>query len=153
MKTLIHKLLLLTGICFSAAALNSCSKEDTNTNGQSSAQQNFESNVTNRNLQVSQSGDDGVNNTANFNGLVFRFSGTGSLSGTATASNSLLAVTGSWTVNASFDKLTISFPTSTLSQLAFMNKEWLINSSTSSSIVVLTAANGEMDVLQFTSAP
>ncbi len=143
-----YKLILLAGIFFPATViLNSCVKDDLTATSTVSTQQYAENNVLNRDLFVSTATDDNTDITAHFNGITFHFTGSG-LSGSATAANDLLSVSGTWSLDTNYDKITFSFPTDVLASLAFMNKQWLINIS-SSTLVMLSAANGETDVLYF----
>ncbi len=143
MKT--SKLILVAAIAFFGVVLFSSCKKDNNT---SNPQQTAANNMFDRNLLVSMATDNGATVTADFAGLTFRFTGSASLSGTATVANDLLTVTGNWTMTAGYDKITFSFPTNIFGQLSYMNKQWLI-SANSSSTVVLNAANGESDALNF----
>lgn len=146
-----YKLILLSGISFSGAVLlNSCSKKDdtaTISTPFQMAKHNFETNILDRDLVVPFAQDDGTNITIKFAGLTFHFTGNGTLTGSATAANDLLSVNGTWSMTAAYDKITFAFPTNLFPDLAFMNKEWLITSNNFP--IVLTAANGENDQLNF----
>ena len=147
MKTWIYKMALITGISFfSIVSLNSCTvKDDLDT---ALAQRYLVTSVLNRNLFISQATHNDADITAEFNGISFLFSGSGGSTGTASAANDLFTVNGSWNVNANYDKIGFSFPTNTMGSLAFMNRQWLINTS-DPNIVMLTDANGGKDILYF----
>jgi len=153
MKKLITKFVLLTGISFfGAVMLNSCSKSNDGTSTAPTpapivVKPNNVTNLLDRDLVVPYAKDDGVDITAKFAGLTFRFASNGTLTGPATAANDLLAVNGTWTMTAAYDRITFAFPTNLFPDLAFMNKEWMIGSN--GSTVVLIPSNGENDLLDF----
>jgi hypothetical protein len=150
MKKIFYNLVLFAGVSFTGAAvLSSCTKGDDNSATNASSQQYFSTNVVNHDFAVLMATDNGTDITANYNGINFRFADTATLAGTATASNSLLTVHGTWTVDAAYDKITFSFPTTTLTSLSFMNKQWQFMNRNSQAID-LKAANGETDELHFT---
>ena len=129
---------------FGFTSLNGCSKSDATVITTPGVQ-----NILDRDLIVSYAKDDNTDITSQFNGLTFHYTGPSTAnSGPASAANTLLSVTGSWTMNASHNKITFAFPTGIFSTLAFMNKEWLI-ANTASNPLVLTATNGETDILYF----
>jgi hypothetical protein len=135
-RLLFFFLLLFSGILL----LNGCSKDENNTPAWPGNQL-----LIDKNFSVPYAKDNGADVTANYNGIIFRFAGPAtSLTGTATAANSLFTVTGTWTMNSSRDKISFSFPTNLLPDLAFMNKTWKITNAFVSP-VVLKADNGEDD--------
>jgi|GEM_PF-5851728 len=152
MKKLLTKIVLLTGISFfGAVLLNSCSKNDGTISSSPGptpiGTPTSANNLLNRDLVVPYAKDDGAVITAKFAGLTFRFTSNGTLTGSATAANDLLAVNGTWSMTAAYDKVTFAFPTNIFPDLAFMNKEWVIGSN--GSTVVLIPSNGENDLLDF----
>ena len=152
MKKLMNKIVLFTGISFfGAMMLNSCSKSNDTTSPSPAptpiVNPNGVNNLMNRDLVVPYAKDDGADITAKFAGLTFHFTSNGSLTGSATAANNLLAVNGTWTMTAAHDKITFAFPTNLFPDLAFMNKEWIIGSNASTAVLI--PANGENDLLDF----
>ena len=139
-----YKLILFAGILFSGTViLNSCSKS--NGNPVTPATQV----IFDRDLLISSATDSSANVTSHFSGITFHFTGPyTALTGNATAANTLVAVSGSWSTNATYNKITFTFPTTIFSDLAYLNKQWLI-ADPSANPLVLTATNGETDVLQF----
>lgn len=149
MKTSISKLMLLTGILFSGTMiLNSCSKSDIiNANAVNApAQVKATSGLLNHDLKVTMAIDGGINITADFNSITFNFTATSATSGYGDARNDLLNVRGPWSMQTG--NITMSFPTNILSQLAFMNREWVITENGSN--VELRSANGDGDLIQLT---
>ncbi len=150
MKTSISKLMLLTGILFSGAMIfNSCSKSDSINNAITPAVAGVvkaTSGILNRDLIVTMAIDGGTNITADFNSIVFTFTSTSAATGYADARNDLLNVRGIWSMQAG--NITMSFPTNILSQLAFMNREWIITENGNN--VELRSASGDGDLIQLT---
>lgn len=152
MKTLLNKWTIIFGICFSTLILGSCSKDDMNESLSASAlkanptsQANTEEGFINRDLIVQLAIDNGSDITTNFSGYTFRFVANGSGGGIVYASNDIMAIEGRWVLNEN-RSITIMFPTNLIAALAFMNKQWIMDTSTST--VKLTDPQ-ENDVVNF----
>ena len=145
MKHYMYKVILVVMLSFCAATLlDSCKK-----NSDTAASLPADQKLLDRNLLVSYAKDDGTDITINYNGIIFKFTGPATaLSGGATASNTLLTVNGTWSLNTSRNKITFAFPTNAIPELSHMNKQWLI-ANPSANPVVLTALLGENDELRF----
>jgi hypothetical protein len=148
MKKTMYKLILLAGITFCGAVLlSSCSKDD-NTNTSTASKDYFVNNMQSLDLKVSFASDNGTDITSKFSGYTFRFADTIALAGKATASNDLLTVSGTWSIDGDYNKIAFVFPTAVIADLAFMNKQWQFTNRDSAT-VKLMASNGENDVLYF----
>ena len=126
--------------------LSSCSKDDDDNTPPSSNAVYFSDNALARDLLVQQASDNSTDITAQFAGYTFRLTKTAALSGTISASNDLLTVNGTWSIDANYDKITFVFPTDVINSLAFFNKEWQF-SSRATTVIQLTASDG--DILKF----
>ncbi len=137
---------LIASILFSGVLLiTGCSKKDNTLNPMPA-----NPNIFDHDLLVSSANDNGADITGNFTGITFHFEGPYSaLSGNANAWNSFLAVSGTWSINTAYDKITFNLPVTIFAQFAYINKQWLITKSNSTTIV-LNATNGESDELHFT---
>jgi hypothetical protein len=148
----IPKLMLLAGILFSGAMiLNSCSKSDSLNaiaNANNAAAPKATTGILDRDLKIAMAKDGNTDITADFNFITFNFKSTSAATGYADAWNDVLAVRGTWSMNAGYNMITMGFPTVPLSQLAFMNREWII--SESSTNVTLISGNGDGDQVYLT---
>ncbi|MGC4104096.1 hypothetical protein [Ferruginibacter sp.] len=126
MKNTLFKLALFAVTAFATPLiLSGCDKDDdetTTTNA--TAKEYFVNNMLNKELVVPLATDNNVNITAKFDGMSFAFTDTTALAGVATASNGLLSVKGTWTVDAGYENISFSFPTNIIADLAFTNKQW-----------------------------
>ncbi len=148
MRNSIQKFILILGIALTGTILfSSCDKDDTS-NPSMTNEEYFTNNALNRDFLVHLATDNGTDITAQFAGFTFRLTKTASLSGNISASNDILTENGTWSIDAAYDKITFNFPTSTISSLAFFNKQWQFTSR-NSALIELSAANGETDVLHF----
>ena len=148
MKKIISNLVLFTGLSFAGITLlSSCSKKNDDMTS-TTATYYFTNNTVNRDLVIQSAIDDGANITANFNGITFHLSETSKFEGTVNATNDLLSVQGTWSVDEAYDKITFSFPTNVLTSLGFLNKQWQFMNRTSD-VIDLRAANGENDEVHF----
>ena len=146
MKKSYFKIIVTAALfCGFTLVLNSCSKNnDTPVNTSTAVTVIYD-----HDLLVKSATDNGVDNTAKFAGLKFRFTGPYTLlNGGGSVSNDLFNVNGTWNLTANYDKITFAFPTNVFTDLDYMNKQWLIGTYTATT-VILSAANGENDVLQF----
>ena len=162
MKNSIYKFILSAVIIFSAATiLNSCTKADaintisnpagtTQTSANGQAVRPAANSILDQDLVITYAKDDNVDITGKFRDFTFHFTYTGSTSGPAAAWNNILTVDGTWSMLNSHDNITFAFPTNIISDLAFLDKQWIIGESTGTTIM-LTAANGENDVIYFSS--
>ncbi|MFM2326771.1 MAG: hypothetical protein RIR31_973 [Bacteroidota bacterium] len=149
MKKIIYKFILLTGIFFCAAViLNSCSKADANINSSAAVKEYFLNNMLGRDLTVAFAKDENTAITAMFAGYNFRFTATTASAGTATVSNDLFAVNGTWDINTTNNTINFNFPVNIITSLVFINKEWLF-ANRNAATIILTATNGETDELHF----
>ena len=148
MKKLIVRFAVLTGIIFSGTVvLSSCSKNDTNTATYSSNKDYFTSNMLNRDLIVSFAIDDTTNITVPLSGYTFHLVDSSAFSGSITASNITRTVVGTWSIDASYNTITFSFPQVLEPYIIFISKQWqFVNRS--SPTIMLKAADGESDQLQ-----
>lgn len=145
MKNILLKLVSGTAFLFSMVILlHSCSKKDSDNKV---AERYFNENVVNRDLTVHLATNNGTDITSQFDDLTFRFTKTASLSGTATATNDLMTIEGTWTVDAQFDNITIAFEDG-ITNPEFINRKWRI-ASRASSVIELTSADGTPHVLHF----
>ena len=140
--------MLIIGISLTGTVLlSSCSKDDDDDNTTPSSNAvYFSENALARDLLVQLASDNSSDITAQFSGYTFRLTKTATYSGTITASNDLLTVNGTWSIDAGYDKITFVFPTDVISSLSFFNKEWQF-SSRSTTVIELVAADG--DILKF----
>jgi len=143
----IPTLMLLTGILFSGAMiLNSCSKSDATdaiANVNNDGVKITTTGILNRDLKITMANDGNTDITADFNFITFNFKPTSSETGYADVWNDLLAVKGTWSMNTGHTMITMGLPTNPLTQLAFMNREWIISENAAN--VVLISANGDGD--------
>ena len=142
-----YKIVLVAMLSFCAATLfNGCKKNDTATTSDTLP---ADQKLIDHNLLISFAKDDGSDITSNYTGLVFKYNGTAkSLSGSATAANGILNVTGTWALNATRNRITFAFPTNVISELSYLNKQWEITNP-STNPVVLKALFGENDEVRF----
>jgi hypothetical protein len=156
MKTSIYKLVMSAAIIFSAATiLNSCSKADTINDLNASSPASLQmtgtvgNSILNHDLVITNARDDNADISDRFKGITFHFTHVDSNNGPAAAWNDILTVNGTWSMQTTEGTtITFAFPTNIIADLAFMNKEWSIQSS--GNVVVLIAANGENDTITFT---
>ena len=149
MKKAMYKLALFAAITFTAPVLlSSCDKDDDDeTSSSATAKEYFANNMVNRELVVPLATDNSVDITAKFDGLTFTFTDTATYAGTATASNNILTVRGTYAIDAAYDNITFSFPTNILADLAFTNKQWHFTNRDSATIKL--NAVSETDVIYF----
>ena len=146
MKKSYFKIIVTAALfCGFTLVLNGCSKSnDTPVNTSTAVKVIYD-----HDLLVKSATDNGVDITSKYNGLTFHYTGPYTqLNGAASASNNLFNINGTWTLTANYDKITFAFPTNVITDLDYMNKQWLIGTYTATT-VILSAANGENDVLQF----
>jgi hypothetical protein len=96
------------------------------------------------------------NITSQFQGYSFQFEASKDGTGTATATNGRSPIYGKWTMDSQDNSINFSFPTDQLSSLSFMNQNWKIDNSGSTTgtsdnptSTNLVSSNG--DVLHFSS--
>jgi hypothetical protein len=151
MKTLFLKLFFVIVILTCTQFFTSCSKDDpivTNSSSTPTASsQYFFDNVLNHDLSVSTAVDNGTDITAKCNGYTFKFAKNGAMNGTVSASNDLLNVMGTWSIDADYNKIIFAFD-ETFPDFAFFNKQWQF-SNRATTMIELEAANGESDILKF----
>lgn len=165
MKTItsnIGRILLFNLLLFTGLLISGCSKKDdiklissaTNTGNVVPTKFTNTLPLINHELKVSYAMDDGTNITASFNDLTFFFSleGTNTVDGTANVWNDLFNVRGKWEFrpiqNANTQYILFILPTQVHNQLAFMNREWQINSVGSE--MILISVNGAPAELRYT---
>ena len=101
-----------------------CSKKTLiDTPSQNVLEQYFEQNILNHDFNVNYASDNGTDITSQFAGFIFRLNKNTYYDGPMTASNGLLTVTGTWSCNSDYSKLTINLPT-TIPSFSFLNREW-----------------------------
>jgi hypothetical protein len=149
MKKIIYKYSFLAGIFFcTAAVLNSCSKTDVNINSSAAVKEYFVNNMLGRDLAVALAKDENTPITSMFTGYNFRFITTTASAGTATVSNDLFAINGTWNINTTNNTITFNFPVTIITSLVFINKEWQF-ANRNAATIILTATNGETYELHF----
>ena len=147
MKHTTYKFVLAAILFFSGIVLFTSCKKDENNNTPSWPGNQI---LIDKDFLVSYAKDNGGNITANYAGYTFRFAGPPSLlTGTATVTNTLLTITGTWTMTAGRDRITFAFPTNLFPELSYMNKTWIVTNATANP-VVLNATFGEDDELRLT---
>ena len=155
MKKLTLRFIVLAGIIFSGAMLfSSCSKNNSDTTAVSTAEAKgyFENYMVNRDLGVALAIDDTTNVTIPLSGYTFRLTdstGGTATSGTVTASNITRVVAGTWSVDAGYNTITFNFADVLVPYIIFVSKQWQFVNRNSPTIM-LKAADGETDLLQFT---
>lgn len=132
MKKLILALTIFT------AVFTACNKNDDNNTQVSTAAVN--STVASGTWRVTLFNDGGTDETSNFNGFNFTFASTGSLA----AANGILTVTGTWStrVDNSKIKLTINFPSPSVSAFLDLNEDWEVTGRTDTQVTMQHISGG-----------
>ena len=155
MKTILFTK-LLAGSLISATIFTACSKNETIDELNNGPQQTTTAsataalkndiavienpNILNQELKVAYARDGAADITEQMDDLTMKFVGNYP-AGEAQVWNDLLAVTGSWSMSNE-SSITLSYPTTTITQLAFSNREWTIGQA-QRGYIVLTAADGD----------
>jgi len=147
MKTIFTKLLagsLITATIFTACSKNN-SIEELNNGPQQTATAGIVAienpYILNQDLKIAYASDGATDITEQMDAFTLRFEGNYP-GGIAHVWNDLLAQTGSWSMADATSPITMSFPTNVLTQLAFLNREWVIGNA-QRGFIVLTAADGD----------
>jgi len=124
MKKLVYKtgLACITTCCM-LLVLSSCSKSKIEAIQQSQAEQQFESNILNKNFRVHLAMDNGADLTSQYTGYTFVLYKSTYYNGPMTAVKNAVTYSGTWSCNDDYSKLTITFP-STPSEFIFLNRDW-----------------------------
>ncbi|MEO7445971.1 MAG: hypothetical protein ABIT96_00570 [Ferruginibacter sp.] len=105
--------------------LQSCSKTGSAPATDDLLKQYFETNVLNRDFIVSQATDTATDKTAQFSGYTFRLLKNTYFDGPMTAIKNGATITGTWSSNEDFSKLTINLTQpSTPAGFTFINRAW-----------------------------
>ena len=133
MKKIILALTIFT------AVFTACNKSDDN-NPSSASTAAVNSTVTSGTWRVTLFNDSGTDETSNFSGFNFTFGSSGSLA----AMNSILTVTGTWStrVDNSKIKLTINFPSPSISAFLDLNEDWEVTSRTDTQVTMQHISGG-----------
>jgi len=113
-------------ICFAALiclCFTGCSKKAVEQAQATYAQQQFETNILNRNFRVHFASDNGVDLTSQFTGYTFVLYKSTYFNGPMTAVKNGTTYTGSWSSNDDYSKLVIGFP-SAPPEFTFLVREW-----------------------------
>ena len=102
---------------------NGCSKSPVEAIQQSAYEQQFEDNILNKNFRVYLAVDNGADLTAQYSGYTYVLYKTTYYDGPMTAVKSGITYNGTWSSNADYSKLVISFP-SAPAEFIFLNREW-----------------------------
>jgi len=102
---------------------NGCSKSPVETVQTSYLQQQFETNILNKNFRVHLAVDNGTDLTAQYNGYTFVLYKSTYYNGPMTAVKNSVTYNGTWSCNDDYSKLVITFP-STPAEFVFLNREW-----------------------------
>ncbi len=154
MKTIFTR--LLAGSLVTATILTACSKNNSISELNEGPQQTTTTataaanrvgvienpNILNQNLKIVYANDGGTDITEQMNDFTLRFVGNYP-GGEAQVWNDLLAQVGSWSMADANSPITMSYPTNTLTQLVFLNREWTLGTAQQRGMIVLTAADGD----------
>lgn len=115
-------------VIFCAALLfiivfNNCSKSTVETAQATYLQQQFESNILNKNFRVHMATDNGVDLTAQYTGYTFVLYKSTYYNGPITAVKNGITYNGTWSSNEDYSKLVITLP-SLPSEFVFLNRDW-----------------------------
>ena len=133
MKKIILALTIFT------AVFTACNKSDgNNTSSVSTAAVN--STVTSGTWKITLLNKSGTDKTTNFSGFNFTFSSSGSLA----AVNGILSISGTWItrVDDSKIKLTINFPSPSVSAFLDLNEDWEVTSRTDTQVTMQHISGG-----------
>ena len=138
MKKIILALTIFT------AAFTACNKSDSN-NPASVSTASVNSTVTSGTWKIVLLNKNGTDKTANFNGFKFMFSSSGNLAGV----NDILSVNGTWStrVDNSKIKLTINFPSPSISAFLDLNEDWEVTGRTDTQVTMQHVSGGTTDYL------
>ena len=133
MKKIILALTIFT------AVFASCNKNDNN-NPSSMNTTAVNSTVTSGTWRITLFNDSGTDETSNFSGFNFTFGSSGSLA----AMNSILTVSGTWStrVDDSKIKLTINFPSPSISAFLDLNEDWEVTGRTETQVIMRHVSGG-----------
>jgi hypothetical protein len=142
MKKIILALTIFT------AVFTACNKNDAN-NTSSVNTTAVNSTVTSGTWRITLFNDSGTDETANFSGFNFTFASSGSLA----AANNILTISGTWStrVDNSKVKLTINFPSPSVSAFLDLNEDWEVTSRTDTQVTMqhVSGGGGGTDYLTF----
>ena len=133
MKKIILALTIFT------AVFTACNKnDDNNTSSVSTAAVN--STVTSGTWKITLFNKSGTDKTTNFNGFNFMFATSGSLA----AANGILSISGTWSsrVDDSKIKLTITFPSPSVSAFLDLNEDWEVTGRTDTQVTMQHISGG-----------
>lgn len=138
-------------VIFCAATFVSCKKNDSaNTGTGTLVEQLFESEILNHDFIVNLANDNGIDNTASYNGYAFRLLKTDYYQGPFTVKKGSASYTGTWSSNNDYSKLTITLP-STPPEFVFLTREWRFISKNLPQLKLSpwgSSANIELDILR-----
>ena len=133
MKKIILALTIFT------AVFTACNKNDGN-NPSSVSTAAVNSTVTSGTWRVTLFNDSGTDETSNFSGFNFTFASSGSLA----AVNGILSISGTWItrVDVSKIKLTINFPSPSVSAFLDLNEDWEVTGRTDTQVTMQHISGG-----------
>lgn len=125
MPLIIYKSRVLIVLLLSALLLTlSCKKNPLTKEGQRNLlAEYFEANVLNKDIKVKLATDNGVDNTAQYDGYIFKMFKNTLLDGPLTAVKNGVTYNGTWSSNDDYSKLVITLP-STPAEFIFLTREW-----------------------------
>jgi len=122
LKTIYGAALIFIAVASLQSGLAGC-KEKIAEIQQAQAENYFESQILGNNFRVKLATDNGTDITSQFSGFTYVLVKGTLLDGPMTATKSGVTYNGTWTANADYSKLTISFPTAP-PEFVFLNREW-----------------------------
>src|SRR5882757_8587218 len=141
MKKPIIKIAFIAMLLFVAIiSFSNCSKDDNTTIAVSDNKKYFEDTVLDHDLILSSVSDNGTDISSQYSKYTFRFSKTSTLSGTIMIGNTDTPLTASWTVDETYNDLTISISPSP-APFAFLNDEFVFVSRTNFTLETLVKAD------------
>jgi len=141
MKKPIIKIAFIAMLLFVAfISFSNCSKDDNTTIAVSDNKKYFEDTVLDHDLILSSVLDNGADITSQYSKYTFRFSRTSTLSGTIMIGNTDMPLTASWTVDETYNDLTISISPAR-APFIFLNDEFVFVSRTDFTLETLVKAD------------
>lgn len=108
---------------------NGCSKSAVETVQTSYLQQQFETNILNKNFRVHLAVDNGTDLTSQYNGYTFVLYKSTYYNGPMTGVKNSVTYNGTWSCNDDYSKLVITLP-ATVTAFGFLNREWRFTKKT-----------------------
>ncbi len=126
LKSFIIRLIIFS--FFTVSFFGSCKKNSSSPDG-TVLEKYFESSVLNKNIIVNYASNNGTDITANYNGYTFVLLKTDYYHGPLQAKKDATVITGSWSTNDDYSKLTITLP-ALPQEFVFLSRSWRFTSKT-----------------------